>query len=71
MPMDFPTHDDVLDAAKRWRFRDMYPNETEDAYRRSLADFVSTRDMVEAHEIRLGKGWDKWSPAQRADCLRR
>lgn len=45
--------------------------ESEAAYRAALADHVQPHDLVEAMEIRTGRGWDKFSEAENFDMIRR
>jgi hypothetical protein len=58
-------------AAKVHKFREPEENETEADYRATLAAHVEPRDMIGAHEIRTGKGWDNWDRIQKKDLMRR
>ena len=71
MPMSFPTITHVKRAAKMHNFREMLPDESEGEYRAAVADHVQAIDSIEGHEIRTGKGWDKWSDVEIRDMLRR
>ena len=70
MPRDFRRILDVMRAAENWQFRFMAPGESDEKYREALADFVHPLDVIEAHEIRTGRGWDTWSATDH-DELRR
>ena len=61
MPMDFPDMNSLLGAARVHGFREPRDGELEESFRADLADHVEGIDFGEAHEIRLGKGWDKWT----------
>lgn len=65
MPMSFPTHEHVLQAAANWKFRQPLPEETEQQYRDALAAHVKPKDIVEANEIRTGKSWNKWTDEEK------
>lgn len=71
MPMDFPDMDSLTRAAEAWKFRPPNPGETEEQYRKALADFVEPHDLVESCEIRNKCGWDKFSDAQNLGMLMR
>ena len=71
MPMDFPNLESLKNAAKVHKFREINEGETEQKYREALADHVSEADIIEAHEIRTGIGWDKWNEDHKKDYLRR
>jgi len=72
MPMNFPDLKSLMRAAEMWKFREIDTGkETEEEYREALADFVQSRDSVEAHEIRTKIGWDQWSDKQQKDHLKR
>lgn len=71
MPMDFPDMKSLIFIAKVWKFREPLEAETEEQYRSALADFVTPKDQIEAHEIRNKVGWDQWSKEQNQDLLRR
>ena len=71
MPMDFPDMNSLKECAKCHKFRQPNEGESEDAYRTALADHVQPRDYIESLEIRNKVGWDKFSPAQNKDMLRR
>lgn len=61
MPMDFPDLESLRFAAKVHKFRDIEDGESEKHYRISLANHVAKIDPIESEEIRLGKGWDKFT----------
>ena len=69
--MDFPDMRALKECAQVHKFRPPAEGETEAAYRTALADHVMPRDFIESEEIRNKVGWDKWSPAQNRDMLRR
>jgi hypothetical protein len=69
MPMDFPDMKSLEMAAKVHRFRTKKLDESEFEYRNSLANHVSERDIIESQEIRLGKGWDKWTDGEKMMML--
>ena len=71
MPMDFPDMDSLKNHAEILKFRKPNDGETEQQYRTALADFVEPMDFVESMEIRNKVGWDKFSPEQEKDMLRR
>lgn len=71
MPMSFPDMNSLTHAAKVWKFRVPNPGETENQYRKALADFVQPHDLIESQEIRTGKGWDQWSDGENLDMLAR
>ncbi len=61
MPMSFPDLESLKHAAKVHNFREMLEGESEELYRHNLADHVTPYSNIEGHEIRTGKGWDKWT----------
>jgi hypothetical protein len=71
MPMDFPNLDSLKRAAECWKFRMPNEGETEERYRVALADFVEPKDYVESCEIRNKVGWDRFSPQQNDEMIRR
>ena len=71
MPMDFPNLNSLTQAAELWKFRKLKQGETESQYRAALADFVESKDFIESCEIRNKVGWDRFSPAQNRDMLKR
>jgi hypothetical protein len=71
MPMDFPDMRSLERAADVWKFRKANDGETEAEYRVALADHVQPHDYIESLEIRNKVGWDKFSPEQNKDMLRR
>lgn len=71
MPMSFPNMDSLKMAAKIWKFRQPDEGETEAEYRAALANHVQLKDMIEAQEIRTGKGWDQWDDAENMDAILR
>ena len=71
MPMDFETHKKVVEHAEWNGFRPPKEGESEADYREAYADHRHGEDPIEAHEIRTGKGWDKWSNEDKKDALRR
>ena len=64
MPIDFPDMESLIARAKARKFRAPNPDESEDQYRNSFADFMLGIDSVEASEIRTGKGWDLQTPQE-------
>ena len=71
MPMSFPDMKSLISAAKVWKFRRPTEGETEQEYRSALADYVTPKDLIEAHEIRNKVGCDLWSKEQKSDLLKR
>lgn len=71
MPLDFDTAEKIINRAKITRFRDMREDETLGQYRQALVDHVASVDPIEAHEIRTGKGWDKWTDEEFEDFMTR
>ena len=71
MPMDFPTFDSLKRCAEMWKFRQPTDTEDEGQFREALADFVQSRDLVESMEIRSSRGWDRLTPTENRDMLRR
>jgi len=72
MPMDFPDLDSLKRAAEIHKFREYHEeSESEDEYREALADHVETIDMIEGQEIRNKVGWDKFTPQQNINTLKR
>lgn len=69
MPMNFPDMKSLIEAAEVHGFRDPKENETEDAYRFSLAKHVRNIDKIESFEIQFGIGWDKWDDKQKQMSL--
>lgn len=69
MPADFMLTADLLAAAERHKFRLPNVGEPEIDYRRALAYHVRALDLIEAHEIRLGKGWDLWTEEEQRSLL--
>lgn len=67
MPMNFPDMDSLIRMGERLKFRKPNEGETENDYRNALADF--DKDPIESHEIRTGKGWDKWTEHDRLGML--
>lgn len=70
MPMNFPDGTLEVRASQRG-FRPRGEGESFDAYRAALASHVERVDRIEAHEIRLGHGWDEWTPEQAAALVRK
>lgn len=71
MPMDFPDLRSLKITAKIHGFRRVGLQETEADFREALADHVHPKDTIESYEIRTGKGWDKWTDAEKKDILNR
>ena len=71
MPMDFPDMRSLEFCAKAHKFRKPMKDEKEEDYRELLAEYVESRDFVEAQEIRNKVGWDKWDATQKRDMLLR
>jgi hypothetical protein len=49
------------------------PGETEEQYRERCAVFSVEKynDHIQAHEVRTGKGWNKWDDGDKSELLRR
>ncbi len=62
MPVNFYTHESVVERAKLRGAREPLENETPEDYRAFIADEVGKVDPVEGVEIRTGLGWDKQNP---------
>lgn len=62
MPITF-TDETLITFARNMKYREQNEGETSEEYREVIADLHQDRDPVEAHEIRTGKGWDKWTDA--------
>ena len=71
MPVDFDTPEKVIGHAKMTGFRPPKEGESEANYREAYANHRQSEDSIEAHEIRTGKGWDKWNDKEKKDALRR
>lgn len=69
MPMDFPDMQSLINCGEVWKFRAPNPGETEQQYRKALADFVQPQDLIESQEIRTSKGWDKWNDAENTELV--
>ena len=69
MPMSFPNMESLVFAAKVHKFREPKKGESDQTYRRKLADHVTKIDTIEGHEIRTGKGWDKWTEDEKRQLL--
>ena len=69
MPMNFPDFPSLVRHAEMWKFRAPEPNESEEHFRKALADFVEPHDFIESMEIRNKVGWDKWDDAQNLDMI--
>lgn len=69
MPMDFPDMRSLIDAAEVHKFRQPREGESEADFRLELAHHVESIDLVEAMEIRTGKGWDQFTPRDNASLL--
>lgn len=69
MPMNFPDMQSLKDRATQRMFRQPNENETEQEYRAAFSEFMMSRDVVEACEIRNSTGWDTWSPMQCHDAV--
>lgn len=71
MPLDFPDFETLKRVAEMHKFRQPFEGESEEYFRRALADHVQQIDLIESCEIRNKIGWDKWNEAQKLDCLMR
>ena len=71
MPRDFPDFESIKRVAKVHKFRPPNENESESEFREALASHVEPIDYLESLEIRNKVGWDKFSPEQNSDMLRR
>ena len=73
MPLDFNSLQKLLNHAEMIGFRPIGEEETMAEYRKEYAKHreqdTKYPDPVEAHEIRTGKGWDKWTDAEFDDFL--
>lgn len=69
MPMTFD-NDKLLIYGER-HFRPINDGESIEDYRDAVADDAQKRDPTEAHEIRTGKGWDKWTEEEQFDYMNR
>ena len=71
MPMSFPDMKSLIRAAECHKFRTLNEGETEESYRKALADHVVPIDFIESQEIRTGKGWDQWNTEENKNMLMR
>lgn len=62
MPMTF-TDETLLSFGARL-YREKKEDESIEEYRNFVAERHYSRDPVEAHEIKTGKGWDAWTDAE-------
>jgi len=69
MPMTFD--DQRLLSNGEWLFRPKREDESLAEYRRAFAEDQDGKDPVQAHEIRTGAPWDKWTDVQFATLVLR
>lgn len=69
MPLNFDSLRELLMHAKLLHFRPIEEEETVAQYRTALAQ--RDKDPVQAMEIFLGKGWDKWTDNDVLKCIMR
>jgi hypothetical protein len=70
MPQSFPDMKSLEDASVIHKFRKAFHDETEQDYRTALADHVKVNGhMIEAMEIRTGKGWDEFTDEENEKML--
>lgn len=69
MPMDFPDLKSLKSAATLHKFRQPNEGETEDDFRKALADHVKPIDYIESCEIRNKVGWDRFTPKQNQEMV--
>ena len=70
MPQSFPDMDSLKYAAKIHKFREPHDDEIEQDFRTALADHVAaTSGIIEAMEIRTGKGWDEFTDEENEQML--
>jgi len=70
MPQSFPDMKSLGYAAQMHKFRAVNEGETEDEFRTALADHVlANGHMIEAMEIRTGKGWDNFTADENRSML--
>jgi hypothetical protein len=61
MPLTFTDEKLVIYATEVWDYRAPLPNESLDEYRKFIADTHHKVDALEAHEVRTGRPWSKWT----------
>lgn len=71
MPMSFPDMKSLIRAAEAHHFRGPNLDETEEEFRKALADHVEPIDLIESCEIRNKVGWNQWNTPQQVDMLHR
>jgi hypothetical protein len=69
MPMNFTDFDSLKQAALVHGFRKCNTDESEEEYRKTLAEHVIPKDRIEGFEILFGKGWDQWSDKEKGIFL--
>lgn len=70
MPQSFPDMQSLEYASQIHKFRKALEGETEAEYRTALADHVKVSGhMLEAMEIRTGKGWDEFTDEENEQML--
>lgn len=70
MPMDFPGMKCLKITAEIHVFRQPKQDETEEEFRKALANYVIYRDKIEAFEILFGVGWNQWTAEQKMQCCK-
>lgn len=66
MPMDFPDFESLKTHAEMYHFRP--PDEGEEE---ALAQHIEPLDAIEAQEVRNKVGWDRFTPEQNLEMLKR
>lgn len=70
MPQSFPDMQSLKYAAKVHKFRAQNEGESDSDYRNTMADHVKANGhMIEAMEIRTGKGWDEFTDEENEKML--
>lgn len=72
MPLDFP---DLDRLRKHFDHHSAVPyteGESEAGYRDRCAKWSEEKgDLVQAHEVRIGKGWNRWNDVQTTEVLKK
>jgi hypothetical protein len=69
MPLTFTV--EILLKEGAYFFRPKTEDESIEDYRKAYADKVQKKDVVEAHEIRTGRPWNKWTDEDKSDFTKR
>lgn len=67
MPMTFDSFESVQPLAEYLHLREPFPDESLEDYRCFVAD--NDPDIVEAMELRSGRGWAKFTEKDKRDLL--